>query len=37
VLEWFETTITDASDDVVARVRREVYVREKNRVTLGAG
>lgn len=28
VLEWFETEITDAAGDVVARVRREVYVRE---------
>jgi hypothetical protein len=25
--------ITDAAGDVVARVRREVYVREKRRVT----
>jgi hypothetical protein len=33
VLEWFETEITDAEGDVVARVRREVYVREKKRVT----
>ncbi|BDZ38959.1 PaaI family thioesterase [Microbacterium suwonense] len=33
VLEWFETVITDADGDVVARVRREVYVREKKRVT----
>ncbi|WP_298037123.1 PaaI family thioesterase [uncultured Microbacterium sp.] len=33
VLEWFETVITDASGDVVARVRREVYIREKRRVT----
>ncbi len=33
VLEWFETEIVDASGDVVARVRREVYVREKRRVT----
>jgi len=33
VLEWFATEITDASGDVVARVRREVYVREKKRVT----
>ncbi|HET6300786.1 MAG TPA: tetrameric acyl-CoA thioesterase, partial [Microbacterium sp.] len=31
VREWFETEITDASGDVVARVRREVYVREKRR------
>ena len=31
VLEWFETEITDRSGDVVARVRREVYVREKRR------
>lgn len=33
VLEWFETEITDAAGDVVARVRREVYAREKERVT----
>jgi hypothetical protein len=33
VLEWFETEITDAAGDIVARVRREVYVREKKRVT----
>ena len=33
VLEWFETDITDAAGDVVAHVRREVYVREKRRVT----
>ncbi len=33
VLEWFETVITDESGDTVARVRREVYVREKKRVT----
>lgn len=33
VLEWFETDITDRSGDVVARVRREVYVREKRRVS----
>jgi acyl-coenzyme A thioesterase PaaI-like protein len=33
VLEWFETEITDADGDTVARVRREVYVREKKRVT----
>lgn len=31
VLEWFQTEITDASGDVVARVRREVYVRERRR------
>ncbi|WP_106814389.1 PaaI family thioesterase [Microbacterium timonense] len=36
VLEWFETEITDRSGDVVARVRREVYVREKRRVTRAA-
>jgi hypothetical protein len=35
VLEWFETEITDAAGDVVARVRREVYVREKKRITAG--
>lgn len=33
VLEWFDTVITDESGDVVAKVRREVYVREKKRVT----
>ena len=33
VLEWFETVITDRDGDVVARVRREVYIREKKRVT----
>lgn len=37
VLEWFETEITDAAGDVVARVRREVYVREKRRVTASRG
>jgi len=36
VLEWFETDITDAAGDVVARVRREVYVREKRRVSASA-
>lgn len=36
VLEWFETEITDAAGDVVARARREVYVREKERVTQSA-
>mgnify|MGYP001606678291 FL=1 len=34
VLEWFETVITDREGDVVARVRREVYIREKQRVTV---
>lgn len=33
VLEWFDTVITDEDGDVVAKVRREVYVREKKRVT----
>ena len=33
VLEWFETEITDRDGEVVARVRREVYVREKKRVS----
>jgi len=33
VLEWFDTVITDRDGDVVAKVRREVYVREKKRVT----
>ena len=37
VLEWFETEITDADGDTVARVRREVYVREKRRVTEARG
>lgn len=36
VLEWFETELTDAAGTVVARVRREVYVREKRRVTEAA-
>jgi len=36
VLEWFETDITDAAGDVVAHVRREVYVRQKRRVTASA-
>lgn len=36
VLEWFETDITDGTGAVVARVRREVYVREKRRVTEAA-
>lgn len=36
VLEWFECEITDSTGDVVARVRREVYVREKRRVTEAA-
>lgn len=35
VLEWFETDIVNASGEVVAHVRREVYVREKRRVTDG--
>ncbi|MCS3841938.1 DUF4442 domain-containing protein [Microbacterium sp. AK031] len=33
VLEWFETVITDRDGDVVAKVRREVYIREKKRIT----
>ncbi|MCX6502171.1 MAG: DUF4442 domain-containing protein [Microbacterium sp.] len=36
VREWFETEITDAAGIVVARVRREVYIREKRRVTASA-
>ena len=36
VLEWFETEITDREGDVVARVRREVYVREKRKVSAAA-
>ena len=31
VLQWFETSITDGDGDIVAHVRREVYVREKRR------
>ncbi len=37
VLEWFETEITDRAGEVVARVRREIYVREKKRVTEARG
>ncbi|WP_243224694.1 DUF4442 domain-containing protein [Microbacterium sp. CIAB417] len=37
VLEWFETVITDSEGDVVAKVRREVYIREKKRVTAARG
>ncbi|PJI51939.1 tetrameric acyl-CoA thioesterase, partial [Methylobacterium radiotolerans] len=37
VLEWFETVITDRDGDVVAKVRREVYIREKKRVTASRG
>jgi hypothetical protein len=33
LLEWFETEITDTAGDVVARVRREVYMLGKMRVT----
>ncbi|MEZ5111381.1 MAG: DUF4442 domain-containing protein [Microbacteriaceae bacterium] len=33
VLEWFECEIVDSAGDTVARVRREVYVREKRRVS----
>ncbi|MAL03505.1 MAG: tetrameric acyl-CoA thioesterase [Arenimonas sp.] len=29
VLRWFETPVTDASGEVVARVRKQVYVRRK--------
>lgn len=29
VLHWFDTDILDASGDVVARVRKQVYVRRK--------
>lgn len=36
VLEWFETEVVDAHGDVVARVRREVYVRERREVTAKA-
>lgn len=37
VLEWFDTVITDREGDVVARVRREVYIREKRRVSEARG
>ncbi|MEV8250670.1 DUF4442 domain-containing protein [Microbacterium sp. NPDC076768] len=37
VLEWFETVITDSEGDVVAKVRREVYIREKKRVATSRG
>jgi acyl-coenzyme A thioesterase PaaI-like protein len=37
VLEWFETVITDSAGDVVAKVRREVYIREKQRVSVARG
>lgn len=37
VLEWFETVITDRDGDIVAKVRREVYIREKKRVTTARG
>ncbi|MFY9714847.1 MAG: DUF4442 domain-containing protein [Microbacterium sp.] len=37
VREWFETVITDRDGDVVAKVRREVYIREKKRVTATRG
>ncbi|WP_309102234.1 DUF4442 domain-containing protein [Microbacterium sp.] len=33
VLEWFETEIVDREGDVVARVKRQVYIREKKRVS----
>jgi acyl-coenzyme A thioesterase PaaI-like protein len=29
MLHWFETTVTDGDGDVVARVRKQVYVRRK--------
>lgn len=29
VLHWFETTVRDAAGDVVARVRKQVYVRRR--------
>ncbi len=31
VLRWFQTDITDAAGDTVARVRKQVYVRRKTR------
>lgn len=30
-LHWFDTEVTDASGEVVARVRKQVYVRRKRR------
>jgi hypothetical protein len=32
VLRWFETEVTTASGEVVARVRKQLYVRLKPRV-----
>ena len=32
-LHWFETDIVDAAGDVVARVRKQVYVRRKRERT----
>jgi hypothetical protein len=29
VLNWFDMDVTDASGDVVAHVRKQVYVRKK--------
>jgi len=34
VLHWFETRITDASGDIVARYRKQVYVRRKRPATV---
>lgn len=31
VLRWFAMDVTDAAGDVVARVRKQVYVRRKRR------
>ena len=37
LLRWFETAITDAEGDVVATVRKQVYVRRKPAATGPAG
>lgn len=34
VLRWFETAVRDASGDVVATVRKQLYVRRKRRKNL---
>lgn len=37
VLEWFDVDVVDAAGDVVARVRKQVYVRRKRSAGSGAG
>lgn len=36
-LQWFETDVVDASGDVVARVRKQLYVRRKRARSEGSG